>query len=344
MEDGAHGQGRRSKQARHTDGNLTEELHIDPALQPRPSDVSYDLDKALSSVVALRTNIAEDALTASLLGTERAGHAVVIRESGLLLTIGYLITEAETLWLLDNHGRATQGHVVGYDQETGFGLVQALGQLDLPALEIGSSAALAVDDEVIVAGHGGRENAIKANVVSKREFAGYWEYVLDEGIFTAPPHPYWGGSALLDVNGKLCGIGSLFVQQALPNAERNDGNLIVPIDILKPILDDLLKFGRRQSPPRPWLGMITTEINNALVVAGLVDGAPAEQADVQVGDIVLGVNGEPVFDLVPFFRKIWSLGPAGTGIPLNLQRGNDQLEIVVDSVSRYDMLKSPRFH
>jgi len=323
---------------------LSEETHIDPALRPRPEDVSYDLEVALASVVALRTNIAEDALTASLLGTERAGHAVVIRESGLLLTIGYLITEAETIWLLDSRGRATQGHVVGYDQETGFGLVQALGQLDLPALELGSSAQLAVGDSVIVAGHGGRENAIKARVVSKREFAGYWEYVLDEGIFTAPPHPYWGGSALLDANGKLCGIGSLFVQQALPGSERSDGNLIVPIDILKPILDDLLRYGRRQKPPRPWLGMITTEINNALVVAGLVGGGPAEEAGVQVGDIVLGVNGEPVFDLVPFFRKIWALGPAGTKIPLNLQRGNEQLEIGVDSVSRYDMLKAPRFH
>lgn len=323
---------------------MTEETHIDPELQPGPSDVSYDLERALSSVVALRTNIAEDALTASLLGTERAGHAVVIRESGLLVTIGYLVTEAETLWLLDSRGRATQAHVVGYDQETGLGLVQALGQLDLPALELGSSAALGVDDPVIVAGHGGRENAIKARVVSKREFAGYWEYVLDEGIFTAPPHPYWGGSALLDEDGKLCGIGSLFVQQALPDGERHDGNLIVPIDLLKPILDDLLHFGRRQSPPRPWLGMITTEINNALVVAGLVDGAPAEKADIQIGDIVLGVDGEPMFDLVPFFRKIWSMGPAGAGIPLNLQRGNEQLEIIVDSVSRYDMLKSPQLH
>ena len=321
-----------------------EDTEIDPSQQPRPEDVTYDLERALSSVVALRSQVPEDALTANMLGTERAGHGVVIRESGLVLTVGYLVTEADQIWLLDMNGRATPGHVLGYDQETGFGLVQALGQLDLPALELGYSEGLQVGESVILAGYGGRENSIKQRVISKREFAGYWEYVLDEGIFTAPPHPSWGGSALIDANGKLVGIGSLFVQQAMPGQERHDGNLIIPIDILRPVMEDLEKFGRRQKPPRPWLGMITTQVNSALVVAGLVSGGPADDSGVAVGDIVLGVNGKAVSELADMFRQIWSLGAAGTEIPLNLQRGNDQLDILVPSVSRYDMLKAPKLH
>jgi len=233
--------------------SVPEEPQIDPALQPSPDDVGYDLERALSAVVALRTQIPEDALTASMLGTERAGHGVVIDERGLVLTVGCLVTEAETIWIVDNNGVATPGHALGYDQETGFGLVQALGRLNLPALPIGDSAALVVGDDVILAGHGGARNAVKARVVSKREFAGYWEYVLDEGIFTSPPHPSWGGAALLNKDGQLCGIGSLFVQQALPGERRHDGNLIIPIDLLKPIIEDMKRYGRRQKPARPWL-------------------------------------------------------------------------------------------
>jgi S1-C subfamily serine protease len=321
-----------------------EEPQIDPALQPGPDDVRYDLERALSSVVALRSQIPDDALTASMLGTERAGHGVVIDPRGLVLTVGYLVTEAETIWLVDINGAATPGHALGYDQETGLGLVQALGQLNLPALELGMSSDLVIGDDVILAGYGGAKNSVKARVVSKREFAGYWVYVLDEGIFTSPPHPSWGGAALLNADGQLCGIGSLFVQQALPGEERHDGNLIIPIDLLKPILEDLKKYGRRQRPARPWLGMITTEVNGALVVAGMVDGGPADRAGVSVGDIVLGVNREPVNDLAVMFRRIWAMGPAGTDIPLNLQRNDDQLEVHVQSVSRYDMLKSPQMH
>lgn len=321
-----------------------DENRIDPALQPKPADVPYDLERTLSSVLALRSRIPDDALTANMLGTERAGHGVLIRDQGVVLTIGYLVTEAESIWLLDRNGKATPGHVLGYDQETGFGLVQALGRLDVPPIGIGSSAALSVGDRVVVAGYGGPENAVKTRVVSKREFAGYWEYVLDEAIFTSPPHPVWGGSALIDGKGQLCGIGSLFVQQSMPGNERHDGNMIVPIDLLKPIYDDLMRYGRRQAPPRPWLGMITTEVDGTLVVAGLVGGGPADRAGVHVGDIVLGIDGEPMNDLPTLFRHIWSKGPAGTAIPVNLQRGNEQLKIAVQSVSRYDMLKSPQIH
>jgi len=311
--------------------------------QPKPADYLFDLDKALMSIVSVRTTIPEDALTARTLGPERAGHGVVISEKGLILTIGYLVTEAESVWLVDGQGRATAGYPLGFDQETGFGLIQALGSLDLPFLELGDSADLQKDDPVILAGAGGRENAIKAKVTSKREFAGYWEYVLDEAIFTAPPHPTWGGAGLIGADGKLLGIGSLFVQQ-VSGGNSEDRNMIVPIDLLKPILPELQNFGRVQKPARPWLGMLATEMDDKLVVAGIVDGGPAKTADLRVGDFVVGVNGAPVTELADLFRAVWALGEAGVDVPLNLIRDEDQLEISIHSVSRADLLKSPQMH
>lgn len=283
-------------------------------------------------------------MTARMLGTERAGHGVVIRENGLVLTIGYLVTEAQTVWLVDIHGRAIEGHALAYDQETGFALVQALGSLNLPALPLGSAKDLQEGEAAILAGHGGRAHAIKTYVQAKREFAGYWEYLLDEAIFTAPPHPSWGGAGLIGHDGSLRGIGSLFVQQVVPNKGQIDGNMIVPIDILKPIMNDMLTYGKVQKPPRPWLGMMTTEMEEVLVVAGLVDGGPAEDADIRVGDFVLGVNGEPVKELATMFRKIWSLGEAGVDVPLTVQRDGQLIDITVKSISRAARLKSPRMH
>jgi S1-C subfamily serine protease len=279
-----------------------------------------------------------------MLGTERAGHGVVIRENGLVLTIGYLVTEAQTVWLVDVNGRATEGHALAYDQETGFALIQALGALNLPALPIGSAKDLQVGEAAILAGHGGRANAIKTYVQAKREFAGYWEYLLDEAIFTAPPHPSWGGAGLIGHDGSLRGIGSLFVQQVVPDKGQIDGNMIVPIDILHPIMDDMMTYGKVQKPPRPWLGMMTTEMEEVLVVAGLVDGGPAEEADVHVGDFVLGVNGEPVKELSTMFRKVWSLGEAGVEVPLTVQRDGQLVDITVKSASRAARLKSPLMH
>src|SRR5712691_13469649 len=181
-------------------------------LQPDSGEVSFDLARALDAVVSVRTEVPEDAFTASILGTERAGNGVVIRDDGLVLTIGYLITEASTIWLTTNQGAVLGGFPVGYDQATGFGLVQPLGKLGVAAIERGSAASCQVGENVVVAGHGGRARALKATVFAKREFAGYWEYVLDEAVFTAPAHPQWGGSALIGADGRVAGIGSLLVQ------------------------------------------------------------------------------------------------------------------------------------
>lgn len=321
---------------------------FDPELteitQPRPEDVSFDLASVLSSVVYIRTKISADAFTATSLGGERAGHGVVIRDDGLVLTIGYLITEAQSVWLIHGEGKATEGHVVGYDRETGFGLVQAFEPLGLSAMEIGDSATLEEGDPVIVAGYGGQPAAINARVIAKREFAGYWEYVLDEGIFTAPPHPVWGGAALIGEDGKLLGIGSLFIQQAFPDEEPMNGNLIVPIDLLKPILDDLVKYGRADKPSRPWLGMSTMDGEGGLMIAKVADGGPANSADVRAGDVVLEIDGDPVDQLAAMYRKIWALGAAGVEVPMTVLREGDEVEIRVRSGSRADYLKSPPLH
>jgi S1-C subfamily serine protease len=334
---GAIGEGHRSV-------SETTEWAIPEAARPKAAECAFDLERALSSVLALRSEIPEDAFTASILGTERAGNGVLIREDGLVLTIGYLITEAETIWLSANGGAAAPAHVVGYDQASGFGLVQALGRLGVPALELGTAARSGVGDPVIVAGGGGLPHALKARVASKREFAGYWEYVLDEALFTVPPHPSWGGAACIGADGRLAGIGSLFVQEARGEGITSQGNMIVPIELLAPVLDDLLRFGRVDRPPRPWLGLYASDAEGTIFVAGLAEGGPAHQAGVHPGDIVLEVGGTPVQDLAGTFRRIWQIGPAGAEIPLTVMRDGAPRELRIVSADRSDFLKKPRLH
>lgn len=322
----------------------SEDWEFPESARPKAEELGYDLDRALSSVLALRSEIPEDAYTAAFLGTERGGNGVVIDDTGLVLTIGYLITEAQTVWLVSGDGTAAPAHVVGYDQASGFGLVQALGRLSVPALARGSARDSATGDSVVVAGHGGRAHTLQAQITSRREFAGYWEYVLDEAIFTAPPHPNWGGTALIGADGRLQGIGSLLVQEAQEGEAESNGNMFVPIDLLEPILDDLLKFGKVDQPPRPWLGMFTAESEGHIVIAGLARGAPAQRAELAVGDVVLGVAETPVRDLADFFRRIWARGAAGTVIPLTVSRDGQTMTVEVHSADRNDFLKSPGLH
>ena len=332
--------------SRHTSrypSPMSTEWSFPAELQPRQGDWQFALDAALDAVVALRAEIPEDAFTAQILGTERTGHAVAIGQDGLLLTIGYLITEASSIWLTTNQGTALAGHPLAYDQATGFGLVQALGNLGVKGLERGTSASCAVGDPVIVAGHGGRRHALKAAVFAKREFAGYWEYVLDEAIFTVPAHPQWGGSALIGTDGRLLGIGSLLVEEK-HDGETVQGNMIVPIDELEPILGDLLSRGASRQPPRPWLGFYMTEIEDHLAVAGLVVEGPADRAGMQVGDLVLEVAGERVAGLADLFRRVWRLGASGVEVPLTVVRRGELQRVTVRSANRSDFLKKPRLH
>ncbi len=316
---------------------------ISPAVQPKPEDYDYDLDRALASVVTLHSIVPADAFTAETLGTERGGNAVLIRDS-VALTIGYLIMEAESIWLTTNEGKVIPGHVLAYDQETGFGLVQALGRLDLPVLALGQSSAATVGERVVVAGAGGRQHSVAARIIAKQEFAGNWEYVLEEAIFTAPVHPNWGGAALIGTGGDLLGVGSLQIQQASERTSANHLNMIVPIDLLPPILEDLLTLGRPNHPPRPWLGLYATEIEDRIVIVGLANRGPAERADLRAGDIVLAVAGTEVSELATLFRRIWSLGHAGVEVPLLIYRDGRTFEVRVRSGDRNRFLKRPSLH
>jgi len=311
-------------------------------MRPRPEDWRFDLDRALDAVVQLRAEIPDDAFTASILGTERAGNGVVIGES-LVLTIGYLITEASVIWLTTNKGTVAGGTVLAYDQATGFGLVQSLGKLGVRPIERGSASPIRVGENVVVAGHGGRAHALKATVFAKREFAGYWEYVLDEALFTAPAHPQWGGSALIGADGRLAALGSLLVQEKI-DAGTLQGNMLVPIELLEPILDEMVRTGRTSRAPRPWLGMYATEAGERLVIAGLAPGAPAEHAGAKVGDAVLEVAGAKPKSLADLWRKIWALGPSGAVVPLKLARNGKISEVRIPSADRGDFLKKPHLH
>ena len=317
---------------------------VPASVQPKPQDYGYDLERALSCVVGLRVMVPADAFTADTLGTERAGNGVFIRANGLILTIGYLITEADTIWITLDDGRSVPGHVLGYDQETGFGLVQALSKLDVPWLQIGDSTAAAIGERVVVGGFGGRHRSVAARVVARQEFAGYWEYVLDEAIFTAPAHPNWGGTALIGPTGDLLGIGSLQLQHSVERGQMENINMMVPIDLLKPIVDDLLKFGRRNAPPRPWLGLYATEVENRLVIVGLADRGPAKKADLRTGDIVLSVAGKDVRDLAGFFRRVWSQGQAGVEVPITIYRDGETMDLRIKSSERSRFLKGPSLH
>jgi S1-C subfamily serine protease len=320
------------------------EWELPVSVQPKPEHFNYDLDAALSSVVGLRSVIPIDAFTAEILGTERAGNGVLIGR-GVVLTIGYLVTEAQTIWLHLADGTAVPGHVLAYDQETGFGLVQALAAVDFPVLPLGESGSAKVGDAVVVAAAGGRKHAVVARIAAKQEFAGNWEYVLDEAIFTAPAHPFWGGTAMIGHAGELLGIGSLQVQQMRQSGGTPDSlNMIVPIDLLKPILQDLLTRGRPNRPARPWLGLHATEVEDKIVIASVSNGGPAKRANLQQGDIVLAVAGTEVSDLAEFFRKVWSLGKAGVEVPLTIFRDGRTVEARVVSGDRNNFLKRPSLH
>jgi S1-C subfamily serine protease len=318
------------------------EWRVPPANQPRAGNYSFDLDRALASVVGLHAIIPPDAFSAETLGTERAGNGVVI-DDGLVLTIGYLITEAESVWLHLADGRVVEGHALGFDSETGFGLVQALGHLDVAPLPLGSSAASRIGDRVVVGGAGGRTRSVASQIVAKQEFAGYWEYLLDEAIFTYPAHPNWGGTALLNERGELIGIGSLQLERER-DGKAEHVNMVVPIDLLKPILEDLRKFGRVNKPARPWLGLYSTEIDNRVVVIGISANGPAARAELKTDDIILAVNGDKVTSQTAFYKKMWALGAAGVDVPLTVHHQGVTFDVTVTSTDRFKLLKAPKLH
>jgi len=298
-----------------------------------------EIGKILRSIVTVRALIPDDAFTAQTLGTLREGSGVAIRESGLVLTIGYLITEAEEVWLTTNEGRVIPGHALAYDQETGFGLVQALGPFGLPALDFGDAGTAKPGDRVILAD--GTGDFVAADIVAMQEFAGYWEYLLEEAIFTAPAHPSWGGAALIDSRGKLIGIGSLRLEMS-EGGESIAVNMAVPINLLPPILDDLLTKGQASRLPRPWLGIFSAESDGKVTVVSVAAGGPAARAGLRQGDVIADIRDGEVAGLADFYRKLWDCGEAGTEVPMRILRNGRDAWMRVKSADRRSFLKKPQ--
>jgi S1-C subfamily serine protease len=313
-------------------------------LQPKPENYPCDLNRALEACVGLRSIVPEDAFTADILGTERIGSGVLVREDGLILTIGYLITEAETIWLTLADGSTVEGHALGFDQETGFGLVQTFSRPNLPVLPLGKSGAARVGERVVLAASGGTRRALEARIVAKQEYAGYWEYVLDEAIFTAPAHPHWGGTGLINETGELIGIGSLQLQTEREYGPAEGLNMVVPIDLAGPVIEDIASSGRTRKPARPWLGLYATEIDGRIAVVGLAERGPAARAGIRTGDVIDKVAGSRPHSLAGFFRSCWSLGPAGVMVPMTVVGDSGQRNVEIKSADRRDFLKKPRLH
>src|SRR5262245_54571867 len=309
------------------------------AQEPARPEAARSLDDLVAAVVRIKTFINPDGRTIENLGREREGSGIVIDADGLVLTIGYLMVEAHAAEVITNAGRTVPASVVGYDHETGFGLLRTMEPLRLKPLALGKSADVKERDPVLVASYGGAGMVAPVRVVAKREFAGNWEYLLDDAIFTAPPHPAWSGAALIGRDGKLLGVGSLIVGDAAGSGEGNPGNMFVPIDRLPPILGDLIADGRPGSAPRPWLGVTATEANGRPLVSKVTPGGPAEQAGLQRGDVIVAVNGMKTDSLADLYRKVWSLGDAGVAVPLDVLQNDEKRRIDVKSMNRLDHLK-----
>jgi S1-C subfamily serine protease len=300
---------------------------------------NMSIEELVSAVVHIKTFINPEGRTVQVLGREREGSGIIIDATGLVLTIGYLIVEAHAAEVSSNDGRTIPAEIVGYDHETGFGLLRTIAPLKVRPMALGKSAEISQGDRVLIASYGGPEKVAPAHVVARREFAGNWEYLLDEAIFTSPPHPAWSGAALIGREGKLLGIGSLIVSDATGKGDGVSGNMFVPIDRLPPILADLISDGHVVGAKRPWLGVNTDEIGGHLVVSRVTPDGPADKAGARHGDIIIGVDGEAVKSLADFYRKVWAFGSAGTVIPLDLLKDSEKRRLNVKSMNRLDHLK-----
>jgi S1-C subfamily serine protease len=299
---------------------------------------SLDAEKLFGAIVKVATRSVRGARSATTLGEEREGTGVVIGDNGLVLTIGYLIVEADDVKITDSKGRTLPAQIVGYDHASGFGLVRTSVPLDAQPIALGDSGKTSERDPVMIASAGG-EGAAFAWIVSKRQFTGNWEYQLDYALYTSPPTANWSGAALIDREGKLLGIGSLIVREATADDPKLPGNLFVPIDILKPILADLVREGHRAGPARPWLGVAADELQGHLIVTRVSPDGPADRAGVAVGDIIVGVGPDAVRTQSQFYERVWHQRHAGDVVPLKVLKGVDIREIKVRSIDRIDYFR-----
>ena len=296
-------------------------------------------EEILKAIVKVRAVIHEDAVTAQALGTEREGNGVLIDSAGHILTIGYLILEAKTIEVTGSDGQVMEAAFVGYDYDTGFGLLRVANTMGVAPMKLGKSSDLEAGEPALVAGHKGSSAVSGVRVAARKQFIGYWEYLLENAIYTIPPYENYGGAALIGSDGALLGIGSIFARIEVTGIGMLPANMFVPIDLLKPILTDLISTGRSRKPQRPWLGMHTDESHGRVFVIRLHPGGPAQKAKLQVGDLILKVNKQAVEGQADFFRKIWALGTAGVDVPVSILRGTEIQEVTVRSDDRYKYLK-----
>lgn len=295
--------------------------------------------ESAAAVVGVRVEVTGEARTAKTLGRERIGSGVVIDNSGLILTIGYLVLEASGIEIVPQTGKAAPAEVVAYDHESGLGLIRATTPLGLEPVPLGSSAALKTGDPLLVLSLAGRLDGLPVTLADRRRFAGYWEYLLDDAIFTMPAHREFGGAALLDREGRLVGIGSLYVQDAVGEGITSPGNMFVPIDALKPIMADLLAFGHRDAPPRPWLGLSVQDTPHGLVVVRVAEGGPAEKAGLAPGDQILAVADQRVRTIGELWDAVWRRGAAGVTVPFELGRKGVTQKLEIASIDRSKWLR-----
>jgi S1-C subfamily serine protease len=296
-------------------------------------------EELLRAIVRIHATVPENARTALSLGTTREGNGVVIDKEGYVLTIGYLILEAERIEVVGQKGETLKATFVAYDHNSGFGILRTEKPLNVTPMKLGQSSGVTVGDPVLVASYGGPDAVQGARVITRKEFAGYWEYLLEDAIFTTPPHLSFGGAALIGRNGRLIGIGSLYTRVTLPGIGAMPTNVFVPIDRLKPILDDLIAGGRSREPTRPWLGLYSEEAHGRVVILRVASGSPAEQAGLQPGDIILKVKKGAVKGLADFYRKVWALGEAGVDVPVSILQGTEIRDVVVHSADRHEYLR-----
>ena len=312
----------------------------------RPVSISPDAErgyqrlmKATHAVVGVKVKALPDARSNESLGQEREGSGVAIGKEGLVLTIGYLILEADAIEVTDYQGQKVPATIVAYDHATGFGLVRPLGSIASRPIELGTALAVSQLDRMMIVTGGEEQNISIATVVSRRPFAGYWEYLIDDAIFTSPPRLDHSGAALINKEGELVGIGSLFVLDALAPGEKLPGNMFVPVDLLRPVLEEMVKTGGQKAGRRPWLGVNSLEEDGRIKVMQVNQESPAAQAGIVAGDMILAIDGEPIESLEMFYGKLWTRGPAGVNVRLTVLHGPTTREVVVRSIDRTEFMR-----
>lgn len=305
---------------------------------------AMEAPERLAAIVQVDAVIPGNARTASGLGTNRTGTGVVIDDQGLVLTIGYVILEAIEVTVQGPSGRSMPANIIAYDHESGFGLIRTNTPIDVEPIPLGKADSVGLMEPLLVASRVGRLDAKGVYLVDRRPFAGYWEYLLDDAMFTAPPHAQFGGAALIDRRGKLVGIGSLFLNSGATKGRSGAGNMFVPIDQLKPIMDDLLAEGHRSDHPNPWLGLFLEEHRGRIFVTRVAPDGPAQDAGMSIDDLILGIDGVLVNSLADFYRTLWQRGDAGIDVPLDVVRGNTTAPTIIKSGDRYQYLRlNPTF-